>query len=143
MEAESGLCISTAFSSDTSQMQLRYLHFTRKLKFLRVGTLPRLNIPSRAMKTCLQKWIRMPHWKTRNKHITQCNRDNLQTDMEYTYLMLVVELKSRKGVCSIGSPYHVHVCVLVAGCYRTVYIYDCTICLDDSVKVASPYLVHY
>ena len=51
--------------------------------------------------------------------------------------------ESRKGVCSIGSPYHVHVCVLVAGCYRTVYIYDCTICLDDSVKVASPYWVHY
>ena len=56
----------------------------------------------------------MPHWKTRNKHITQCNRDNLQTDIEYTCLTLVVELKSRKGVCSIGSPYHVHVYVLVA-----------------------------
>ena len=47
-------------------------------------------------------WIMMPQWKTRTKHVTQCDRDDFETDMEYTYVMIMDKLNSRRGVCSIG-----------------------------------------
>ena len=43
----------------------------------------------------------MTLWKTRNKHAIWCDRDDIQTDMEYTYVTLVDKLNSRRGECSL------------------------------------------
>ena len=105
MEAELGLYISIVFNIDSSQMILKCpFHVTRKLNFLQVGILHRLKIRSKAIKRCPQK----PISGTRNKHVTQYDRGNLQTDMEYIYVTLVDKLNSRRGVCSILLYMYIH-----------------------------------
>ena len=68
---------------DASQMLLRYLQFTRKLKFLQVGT-EHIFQSNEDMTAAMDQDATL---ENRNQHAILCDRDDLQADMEYTYML--------------------------------------------------------